>query len=331
MRINSFTPQTNFYLQTNSEKNNIAFCGVPTQFSKELKNYVSGLNTEKTVENNLIKMFKEMIPKIVKPENFQGAGEYGAVYKIDDEFVIKKLHKQKDDISGFELNENPLLKKFKTFYGEYVAKVNGVKILKNAATSGDTVNAGVKDGLEHMWEKMNYYRDIYLKRFTALPQEAFDDVASDFKTVYSMNRSFDTINPNNFIADGKRIKILDDLVTPNDKFFNSLAGMVKVFITSLDRNTRADFDVLAVGSRRNLLRKIILAGEKNELNFGSSMAEKEELNHALALCDIQTPWRDVQADLCNLRRRYPNMGERLKKVDEYISELEDYSYNPFMD
>lgn len=106
---------------------------------------------------------------------------------------------------------------------------------------------------------------------------------------------------------------------------------MKVFLTSFDRNTKAEFDVLAVGARRSLLRKIVLAGEKQELNFGSSVAEREELNEALRLCDIQTPWREVQADLCNLRRRYPNIEERLKKVNEYIDELEDSGYNPFMD
>ena len=107
--------------------------------------------------------------------------------------------------------------------------------------------------------------------------------------------------------------------------------MVKVFLTSFDRNTPAEFDVLSVGSRRILLKKIILAGEKHELDFGSSMPEVKELNEALRLSDIQEPWSEIRHNLINIRRRCPDITERLKKVEEYLEELEDTSYNPFMD
>lgn len=326
--------QTNFNYnkqQPISKNKKVSFSGVQSEFSKELKDYALNNIKDATKETNLIEMFKNLLSKVLNPENLKGSGEFGAVYKIDDEFVLKKAHNAQMEVRSFSLNDNPILDKFKTFYGDYVAKFDDIKILKNATITSEPVCAGVKEGLENNWQKMSYYRDVYLKKFAQLPQDAFDDVAADFKTASSMRKSFDTINPNNFIADGDKIKIVDDMVDPNDKFFNSLAGMVKVFLTSFDRNTKAEYDVMAVGSRRNLLRKIILAGEKNELNFGFTMPEKQELNDALALCDIQVPWRDIQADLCNFRRRYPNIDERLKKVNEYIDELEDTTYNYFMD
>ena len=327
MIVNLYSNQQSY----NKYRTNLNFQGTPAKFSQELKTYISGSVKTKQNEQNLLEIFKNTIRQFLNPENKVGAGEFGTVYKIDDEFVLKKPNNQELNIDSLSINDNPIVQKLKTYYGEAVAKIGNIKILKNAAETETPIPAGVKYGLTEYWQKLGYYRDVYLKKFTSLPQKAFDDVAADFKTLSTERKAFDTINPNNFLADGDKIKIIDDIELPNDKFFNSLAGMMKVFLTTFDRNTKAEFDVLAVGARRNLLRKIVLAGEKQELNFGSSAAEREELNEALRLCDIQTPWREVQTDLCNLRRRYPNIEERLKKVNEYIDELEDSGYNPFMD
>lgn len=306
------------------------FNGIPNKFSKELNEYITAPIKDKNAESKLITSFKEFLSTFINSENRIGSGQFGIVYKIDDEFVLKAPHNQNSGIDSVELNSNPLMAKLKTYYGDFVAKFGEFKILKNAKTSDNFLEAGVKEGINDSWQKMNYYRDTYLKRFSALPQKAFDEVAADFKVLRKERKSFDTINPNNFLADGDTLKITDDIQSPDDKFFNSLAGMMKVFLTSFDRNTPAEYDVMAIGLRRNIFRKLILAGEKNELYFGSTFPEKNELNEALRLCDIQTPWRDIQADLCNLRRRYPNMDERLEQVNKYIDELENYDYNPYM-
>lgn len=328
MIVNLYSNQQSY---NNRYKSSVNFKGSPARFSQELKTYISGSVKTKENEINLLEIFKNTLRHFLNPENKLGSGEFGSVYKIDDEFVLKKPNFEELKIDRFSTNENPIVQKLNTYYGDAVAMIGNIKILKNAAETETPIPAGVKDGLTEYWQKLGYYRDVYLKKFTSLPQKAFDDVAADFKTLSTERKAFDTINPNNFLADGDKIKIIDDIELPNDKFFNSLAGMMKVFLTTFDRNTKAEFDVLLVGARRNLLRKIVLAGEKQELNFGSSAAEREELNEALRLCDIQTPWREVQTDLCNLRRRYPNIEERLKKVNEYIDELEDSGYNPFMD
>lgn len=308
------------------------FCGYQSKFTRQLDKFISSSVKDTAEEKSLMESFKAILPQITKPENELGSGQFGTVYKIDDEYALKLPHnptEKNEEI--FMLNNNTFVQKLKTYYGGFVAMFGDAKILKNAQKSANHLQAGVKEGLTDHWQKCSYYRDTYLNRFATLPQSAFDNVAADFKTLSKENKSFDTINPNNFLADGNELKIIDDLETPNDKFFNSLAGMVKVFLTSFDRNTPAEFDVLAVGSRRMLLRKIILAGEKHELNFGSSMTERHELNEALRLSDIQTPWSEIQHDLINIRRRYPDMTERLKKINAYLDELEDTAYNPFMD
>ncbi len=322
---------TNNYPQNITfQRKNLSFKATPAQFSSELKSMISSTKKEPAAQKNLVETFKEILSQITKQENKVGSGEFGAVYKIDDEFVLKTALNKENNLGEFNLNDTSFSEKFKTYYGDFVAKIGDFKFLKNAAKTNDSLCAGVKEGIFDSAQKMNYYREVYLNRFSKMPQKAFDEVAQDFKTASEFRKSFDTINPNNFLADGENIRILDDLQTPDDKFFNSFAGMVKVFLTSFDRNTKAEYDVLAVGSRRNLLRKIILASEKNELRFGASSAEREEINHALNLCDIQTPWREIQSDLCDMRRKYPDMSERLKKINEYMTEVENPQYNPFM-
>lgn len=317
-------------IYNNQLKQNVSFKGNPSKFAQEFRNYIENPVKDENNTGKLIDIIKETVFKMKTPENELGSGQFGRVYKIDDEFVFKTPHSEELTYEPVTVNENPLIQKLKTYYGDFIAKFGNVNVMKNAVSAKDALPAGVKEGIQDSAQMMSYYRDVYLKRFTALPQKAFDDIAEDFKTISKERKSFDTINPNNFLADGDKLKITDDIKNPDDKFFNSLAGMMKVFLTSYNHNTQAEYDVLAVGGRRNILRKIILAGEKHELDFGFTMPERKELNEALRLCDIETPWRDIQADLCNFRRSYPNMDERLKKVNEYIDELETPAYNYFM-
>ena len=330
--IINFTPNT---VKTDTKyKSAPAFCGYRSKFTQELDKFIASASLKKDTpaQKSLVEQFKTLLPDITKPENKMGEGNYGTVYRIDDEYALKLPHRRTNTSDEeFVLNPGTVVGKLKTYYGGFIAMIGDAKILKNARQSSNHLPAGIKDGITDCWQKSSYYRDKYLPRFAALPQSAFDNVAADFKTLSRENKSFDTINPNNFLADGDELKIIDDLENPNDKFFNTLAGMVKVFLTSFDRNTPAEFDVLSVGSRRILLKKIILAGEKYELDFGSSMPEVKELNEALRLSDIQEPWSEIRRNLINIRRRCPDITERLKKVEEYLEELEDTSYNPFMD
>lgn len=328
--IVNFTPK----IQSNNmaTPHTPAFYGYRSQFTRELDKFIASTTKDTAEEKSLITQLKAMLPQITKPENEMGAGQYGKVYRIDDEYALKLPHKSKE-ISEEQvvLNNNTVIQKLKTYYGGFVAMIGDAKILRNARQSANHMPAGITDEITENWQKAGYYRNKYLNRFSMLPQQAFDKVASDFKTLSRERKSFDTINPNNFLADGDELKIIDDLENPDDKFFNSLAGMFKVFLTSFDRNTPAEYDVLAVGSRRILLRKIILAGEKNELDFGSTMPEINELNEGLRLSDIQEPWSEIRHNLINIRRRYPNMPERLNKINEYLDEIEDTQYNPYMD
>ena len=320
-------------LNNNYYKNNyqLNFCGNPIKFTQELKNYLASSTKNSDNAAQLTRTLTESLDEFISQQNHIGSGNYGNVYKIDDEFVLKIPKNTELKPEEVTLNENPLVQKLKTYYGDFIAKFGNITIMRNAKTSTNHMQAGVREDITDPWQKISYYRDTYLKRFNELPQEAFDDIAQDFKTLSKERKSFDTINPNNFLADGNTIKIVDDIQTPNEQFFNSLAGMMKVFLTTFDKNTGAEYDLLAIGGRRALLKKIILAGEKHELNFGSTMLEKDELNLAVRLCDYQTPWREIQSDLCEMRRRYPIIEERLKKVNEYLNDLECNDYNPFMD
>ena len=320
----SNTPPRNRYKQTPN------FNGT-SRFSQELQTYISNSVKSEEAEQKLIETFKNTLSQCITPENKIGSGKFGSVYRIDDEFVLKTPNNENIEADKVSFEDNPIIGQLKTYYGNIIAKFGNIKILKNAAATSSTLPAGVKEELLERSQKMNYYREVYLQRFSRLPQKAFDDIAADFKTLGKERKSFDTINPNNFIADGDSIRIVDDIQIPDDKMFNSLAGLVKVLLTSYDRNTKAEFDILAVGARRTILRKLILAGEKCKLDFGHTPAERKELNDALELCSIQTPWRDVQADLCEIRRLFPDETERLAKINQYIDDLEANDFNPFMD
>lgn len=332
MEINSIT-NTPYHLKYTGSP---SFGNFQNKFIKELDEFIikstvdSACQKDKTAIKTLLDQFKAAFCEFTKPENKLGSGEYGIVYKIDDKYALKIPKNEPVTLENCTLDENPVVNNLKTYYGGIVARFGNTKILKNACQSPNPLQAGVKEGLTSHWEGLSYYRDTYLKRFAQLPQTAFDKLAADFKTLGTENKSFDTINPNNFLADGNEIKVIDDLQTPNTKFFNSLAGMMKVFLTSFDRNTPAEFDVMAIGNRRNIMKKIIIAGEKNELKYGSSMEEVQELNEALRLASIDTPWSEIRHELYNIKRRYPNMNERLDKVKEYLDELETPEYNPFM-
>lgn len=291
-------------------------------FSQTIDTFIKKESISEKEEKNLITYFTDKLNEWISGGIF-GSGEHNTIYRIEDgKYLLKVPRNAKPNIDKITIEQNETAKSLKTYRGHTVANFGNVSILKNAGRDKDLIPAGYAGTSNNMHEMIKYYNEVYLPKFSSLPQSSFDDVAADFAMLNKSNYTFDTINPNNFQArsDGK-IVVLDDLEKSGEYKPNSLSKLFRVFTNSITHDVQAEYDLLAVGNRRNLFKKIILASEKNELPYGSSMSDREELNLAMRLCNFEEPFSEVQRTLTDYRRKYPDINTRLLKINEYIDEL----------
>lgn len=302
-----------------------SFHGLRSSFTEEFDTFVKKPITSDN--KTLVQKLQDVIAeKLADKKSFIHCGENGMVIKIDEYWVFKVEHGKIPKIENITLHHNPKLESLKTYYGEAVAKSGNIEILRNASGEKKAIPAGLMGTFGSESEKIKYYNDVYLKKYSSLPQKAFDDVAADFKSLNEINEnghfySFDTINPNNFIAVNDKIMIVDKLDKTTQRDSNTTAKMINVFINSMSHDTKAEFDLMAMGGRRNLLKKCLIAGEKAELPYGRTPEEREYLNDALRLCDIQENFSDIQRTMMEYRRKYTNLEERADKISQYIDDL----------
>lgn len=292
---------------------------------KELDEFVS-TNQPKELSLSLFKKLRNAIPKLQKEERLIGEGNHGKVYRINNRFVVKVIPENAETYSHASLPKDI---KLQTYYGRPVIDLGNIKILYNAAVSENPICAGVPKHLAYT-DKMFYCRNVTLPKFAELPQKAYDKLAEDFAILRQANRSFDTINPNNFIADGNEIKVVDELEYPDINFKNSLAGMLKAMINKYDVHNRAEFDAFAVGPRRTIIEKIFIAGEKANLPYGNSTEEIVEIEKALILGNIYVPWSEIQKDLKQIRKMYPKIEDRVLKISEYFQNIDQLNFEYFI-
>lgn len=301
-------------------------------FSQSFDTFIKKENISEKEEKNLVNYFAEKIGEWISNGVF-GSGEHNLIYKIEEgKYLLKLPRNAKPNIDKIVIEQNEIGKNLKTYKGHTVANIGNIRILQNAGKDSKLIPAGCPKSHANIQEMMRYYNEVYLPKFSSLPQSSFDDVAADFSALNKSNYTFDTINPNNFQvgSDGK-IVVLDDLEKTSEYKANSLSKMFRVFTNSLTHDTQASFDILAVGNRRNLFKKIILAAEKNELPYGSSMNDREELNLAMRLCNFEEPFSEIQRTLTDYRRKYPDMDVRLSKIKDYLNEfgVEDTRFNSY--
>ena len=196
MQINSFTP---------------SFCGYKSEFGKILDKYLAEPVHNKAEEKDIIDVFSKTVSKKMSPKNEMGRGCHGTVYAIDDDYVFKIANRSTPRFGKLSIIADILVNNLKTYYGSVVARIGNMEIMKNAFKTDDVLPAGLPMRWMSRGEKLEYYNEVYLKRFCELPQSAYDKLAEDFKTLNSLGKEFDTKNPNNFIADGNDVKIVDEI------------------------------------------------------------------------------------------------------------------------
>lgn len=301
-----------------------SFCGYKSEFSRKFEEYIARPIKSNVEEQNLVDSFKTVVRENMTPDNEKGRGFQGIVYGIDDDYVFKVDKSNGPRIGdNIQILTNNFLKDLKTYFGTVIAKIGDVEIMKNAFKSKEPIPAGLPNVRMTPQGYRDYYNNVYLKRFSDIPQTSYDRVAEDFKVLNKAGKEFDTINPNNFTADGDDIKIIDKITDATEPRSNNLAKLFRVFTNSYDASTAAEFDIGAVKNRKEVFRKLILASERAELPYGSSPKDRKELDLAMELCDYKEGFSEIQRTLMDYRRKYPDMEVRLQKVAEFLKEFDE--------
>ncbi len=305
MQVNNYSP---------------VFCGYKSDFGRKLDKYLSKDIHNKTEERLLTDIFSKIVPDKMIPKNEIGRGCHGTVYEIDDDYVFKISNHSTPKIGKISIMTDNVVNILKTYYGSVIARIGNMEIMKNAFKTKDILSAGLPMRWMSRGEKLEYYNNVYLKRFCEIPQSAYDKIAEDFKMLNSIGKEFDTKNPNNFTADGNDIKIVDEISNTDEVNPNTLAKLFKVFINSYDVSETAEFDYLAVPRRKALIKKLILASEKCELPYYCNFEDRMELNLAMELCDMPKGFSEIQYTLMDYRKKYPDINTRLQKISEFLDE-----------
>lgn len=305
------------------------FTGYKSVFSRRLQRVVAEGKADKTERNFLTDWIKKFTALKLKASRRIGEGFHGEVYKIDDKYVLK-IHKNYTPYSGL-LDDIPKQKfsSLKTYYGEPVASFNDVKILKNVSSNGKHIQAGIPAQYARRMtdEQCNKYLEkVYLPIFSDIPQRSFDAVAKDCDTLNKMGTkdvsySFDYLNPNNFVLVGKTLRITDVISKGSIENPNTISDLLYVFIQKSGLDTYADYSKKAEPFRRELLKKVVLAGMRHNLPLGDTpYGRKVWQITANDLCKSKEYHLDILDNLKKLQE-IPETKSRLKKTEEYLDKI----------
>ena len=291
----------------------LQFTGYKSVFSKKLQLVVAKGEADEYENTFLIGQLQKFLALKMTAKRKIGSGFHGSVYKIDDKYVLKSSNCEPLIDEVLTILPKPKFSALKTYYGEPVAEYNSLEILNNVSSKGKHIPAGVPLSYfnYHSIEQcQKYYENEYLPLFSSLPQRSFDAIAKDCDTLNKMgsqgkNYSFDYINPNNFVLVGKSLRITDSINRLSAANPNKVSDLLQVFLNQVAFNTEAIYSKDALPYRRELLKKIILAGQKYNLPLGESSIGKNI-------------WRDVTDYLCRSKEYYLNIIDTLSKFQEEI-------------
>ena len=296
--------------------------------------------TFEQAENLLTKIvnFWETSPKT----KILGGGFHGKVIKIDDKYVLKvdKVFSSCD----LELPHPPKIEDdfsaIKNYYGNPVITFGRFfRILKNVSSNGEHLCAGIPSSQERHLpfyaDKCAYWCEKYLPKFASLPQKSFDALAKSFAKLNKKNHqgihyAFDTQNPNNIVLVGKNtLRIVDDVARTGTIDKNTTGGLLNLLVSnmSLDYTTPKDF--LNIGLRCELIRKIILAGEKHNLPQIRSKSDIMAWQHT---CEEFGNYNDIIREINKISATNSDKKVRMEKLQAFLNETfnpENIDYNHY--
>lgn len=289
-------------------------------------------NNTKKITPKLLKklnyLFKSALDITIKNEKaFINNGKDANVYRLDDKYVFKVSKSGNITDNGFQIVDDTIGQKLKCWYGGAIAKIKNVSILKNADPERIATQVGVPFNMND-WEKIKeHYKTICLPKLAIMPQEAFNEVASDLKRLNILSSknnisfAFDIFNPNNFLLVGDKIRIVDDLDIIGKKRYNNMASMLDPFIGKIHVASSAVFDKALIPQRKNILEKCILASERAELPIDFSLTQDDVIGESINLAGIKQDYDVILDTLAKFRKTVPNLEKRINAVKEYLDKL----------
>lgn len=351
MRITNIQPYTN--TQKTSKQNNVPHFG---QYVSRLGRSIDDvLRVNEPSSKSLSALYDELLNFVRSPKFLskqKGEGHFSHVYNIDDKYVLKvPKHCCAEPDKNIELRE-PLFPQLKTYYGDTLLISGDLKILKNVSSDNKHTVVGVPAKIikenpmpnpraegcirygmvfadyQYGNEILKYYNEVYLPTFSALPQSSFDKIAKDLallnkKGFDNYGFSIDTNNPNNIVLVGKSsLRIVDDINVVNKRKPNSIAGLLNMFLVRASHNivlplpTNDSSKIL----RFQLLKKIILAGEKYDLPLTCyNVQDKNIWYHACY--GLKDSGLNVIEKIQKMRDNIPDKKQRVIEVEKYLNKL----------
>ncbi len=281
VRINT-NPKINSRVNYNYGQTRVSFGsskseGVIKLLDNEIGELINGSEFNVANKMKFKKVMNEALPYIMTPENYINKGRDSKVYRISDNYVAKitRGYYENNAIKSFDrvILPNQKFKDLDFYYGEPVAKVGKVSILKNATPTKDNVYCGAiyENGRVIAEKDKNHYKEVYLPMCASLPQESFDNFAWNLQKLNGISslglhgREYytpDVVNPNNIIISEGKFKLVDQLDKTHCKEPNSLYTMFEPLLIRITPDHDAEYDKDLVNMRGTIYNKCIRAAKK---------------------------------------------------------------------
>jgi len=290
---------------------------------KKYEYYINRLEDDQ--EPPIFKFFKQFLTPLINKGQSLDSGAYGEFFRLTKKYSIKVNHNDSVIFEFFFINRDNKFEQLKNiWYGEPVAHIGGMKVLRNANPDGKAITAGLRADYDDCRE---YYNNTYLPRCSKLPQEAFDKLAFGYDILNKIPRTkdgyyaFDTVNPNNFLLDETSIKIVDDMLISDKENPNKLSKILKPLLNEYKAyvNAPKEDSKHIIDMQKEILKKSILASERVELPLCSK--KNEEVNRAFYLIGHTGEWEKFRQELILFRENTPNINERINKISNKFDEM----------
>ena len=330
---NNVTTYRNENLQHNtinfkSAKSN----GIEKLLDLTIDTLISGSELNISNKIKFHKVLNQALPKIMVPENFINNGRDSKVYRISDKYVakIRRGYYANDSIHAYNITSMPnkQFSQLDCYYGEPVAKVGKVEILKNATPNKNHIYCGAKyhgNGNVPL-EEQNIYEQQVIPACNNVPQESYDSLADTLKKLNRITKRNikgqketyvpDIINPNNLLISNNKFALVDKLDRVPYENPNSVYSMLEPIILRMNPDTPAKQNDKLTGMRKNILKKILIATEKSELPLDSPL----KYPFAEWVLGEITGARGILSDIQKMRNDKLPVEKRIEEITKLLDD-----------
>jgi hypothetical protein len=279
-----------------------------SSFSKQFeKTLLTGKGSQELTDK-----FEKMLHSKMNDKFKMGtSGMYGSVFRLDDYYVFKTYHNDKDLKSHpFQNVINEKFQGFKTYCGNILARFGKIEIMKNATKD--------KKKFVELANSSKQGEEAYaksLKEFSALGQKQFDMLAQDFSHLNeihdgNMYYMFDTHNPNNLLKIGKSLKLVDEIAVSPCENSNDIYAFLRAFIQEGgDENMK-----------KSLFKKCILASEKENLPMESAYNFsflRNDMDKIFKNAGIDDTFKNFYEKMTEFRSK----SNHMQLVEQYLEQI----------